>query len=189
MRSLGVGKICICYLLAAVVAGLGMGHTFWTTDALALGDTSSSLTRSLLIGAAVGLAIVYLSRVLEENFAWAQYLAQELKSIVGPLNNKEIVMLALSSSLAEELIFRGLLQPAVGLWLSSAIFGLVHIGPHARFLSWALMAAGAGLAFGLILEFTGSLLGPILAHFLINFINLRHLVFEQEPAQIRWAEC
>ena len=58
---------------------------------------------------------------------------------------------------------------------SSAIFALLHIGPKARHLPWTVSSFGAGLLFGGMFLWTGDLTGPVLAHFLINFLNLRHV--------------
>ena len=44
------------------------------------------------------------------------------------------------------------------------------------------IALGLGLAFGLLAKWTGNLGGPIAAHFVINFLNLRYIVAEPVPA-------
>ncbi len=52
------------------------------------------------------------------------------------------------------------------------------IGPHRAFWPWTLSAFGAGLMLGqLFLWFlwSGDLTGSVLAHFSLNFLNLRHL--------------
>jgi len=74
--------------------------------------------------------------------------------------------------LGEEMLFRGLLQPAIGIVWSSLIFGLLHVGPDRRYAPWTLMAIGMGFAFGGLHYYTGNLLAPILAHFTINHFNL-----------------
>jgi hypothetical protein len=87
----------------------------------------------------------------------------------------EILILALASSFGEELFFRGALLPAIGLVGSSLLFAVLHIGPKARHLPWTLSSLGAGFLFGAIFLWTGDLAGPVLAHFLVNFLNLRHV--------------
>ena len=86
-----------------------------------------------------------------------------------------IVVLAAASSVGEEMFFRGALLPVVGLVTSSAIFALLHIGPKLRHLPWTASSFGAGLLFGAMFLWTGDLSGPVIAHFLINFLNLRHV--------------
>jgi membrane protease YdiL (CAAX protease family) len=75
----------------------------------------------------------------------------------------------------EEMFFRGALLPTIGLFASSAIFALLHIGPKARHLPWTASSFAVGLLFGAMFEWTGDLTGPIVAHFLVNFLNLRHV--------------
>ena len=92
------------------------------------------------------------------------------------------MILALASSIGEELLFRGALLPWLGVWLQAAVFALLHIGPGRRFLPWTASAFALGLAFGALASWTGNLGGPIAAHFMINFLNLRYIVGEPAPA-------
>lgn len=83
--------------------------------------------------------------------------------------------LALLSGFAEELFFRGAVQGSLGLWAGTAIFALVHTGPHRSFRLWTAFAAAAGLLFGVLFAWRGSLLAPIAAHVAVNAVNLREL--------------
>jgi membrane protease YdiL (CAAX protease family) len=129
----------------------------------------------ILGGVAAGLGIVFASRMALYRFEWARSLHRELRHLLFPLTDAEIVLLAATSSIGEEMFFRGALLPAVGLWGSSAIFALLHIGPKARHLPWTVSSFGAGLLFGAMFIWTGDLTGPVVAHFLVNFLNLRHV--------------
>jgi hypothetical protein len=91
------------------------------------------------------------------------------------MSDFEIIVLAVASSVGEEMFFRGALLPVVGLVGSSLVFTLLHIGPKARHLPWTLSSFGAGLLFGALFLWTGDLTGCVLAHFLVNFLNLRHV--------------
>ena len=86
-----------------------------------------------------------------------------------------IIVLAGASSIGEEIFFRGALLPVIGLVGSSAIFALLHIGPKARHLPWTASSFVVGLLFGAMFQWTGDLTGPVVAHFLVNFLNLRHV--------------
>lgn len=127
-------------------------------------------------GALLGLAVVGLTRVATRHFQWARDLHSSFHDLLGPLTGREIVILALASSIGEELLFRGALLPWVGVWVQAIIFALLHIGPGRRFLPWTLSALVLGLAFGWLARWTGNLGGPIAAHFAINFLNLRYIV-------------
>ena len=173
--------IILAYISAAALAGctsyLLNIPTFYS-EAPALLSFSSSLFAhfsSLLLGLTLGLAIVSFSRFSVNRYSWAKLLHEELRPFARSRSPKEILGLALSASLAEELIFRGLLQHFVGFCLQAPIFGFFHQsrGPH-RWI-WATWAAVVGLLFGLIVKLTGSLLGPFIAHTIVNALNMAYL--------------
>jgi membrane protease YdiL (CAAX protease family) len=126
-------------------------------------------------GLALGLLVVFLSRLAVHRFEWARALHREFRALLSPLTDLEIVVLAAASSLGEEMFFRGALMPAVGIWVSSAVFALLHIGPRTRYLPWTVGSFVAGLLFSELFLWSGDLTGPVVAHFTINFLNLRHV--------------
>ena len=128
------------------------------------------------MGAALGLAVVALTRLATRHFQWARDLHGSFHDLLGPLSGREIVILALASSVGEELLFRGALLPWFGIWIQAAVFAALHIGPGRRFLPWTASALALGVAFGALAQWTGNLGGPIAAHFVINFLNLRYIV-------------
>ena len=139
------------------------------------GATDTSVWSGMILGAALGLAIVFVSRLAVHRFEWARSLHREFRSLLSPLTDAEIVVLAIASSVGEELFFRGALMPTVGVWASSAVFALLHIGPRARYLPWTVGSFLAGLLFSELFLWSGDLTGPVLAHFTVNFLNLRHV--------------
>jgi len=124
-------------------------------------------------GFGAAIVVVFLCRLLEQHVVWASHLIHDLRNVLGDLNRKETIYLAIASGLAEELLFRGVLQPAVGIWLASAIFSCVHIGPNRSWNVWPVMAFFAGLLFGFLFQWTGALVTPIIAHVTINYLNMR----------------
>jgi uncharacterized protein len=180
MRALGLGRVSGFYLVLGAVGvgvlaidgGLGLLLPQGLAGWLAGGG----------LGLGVGVILVWLSRLLTSRFVWASGLAQELRSVVGELGRSEALIVALLSGVGEEVLFRGVLQPLVGLWLSAAVFGALHLGPSRRFWPWALMAFVAGLIFGGMFVATGCLLAPVVAHATVNFLNLRFLaVADRRP--------
>jgi membrane protease YdiL (CAAX protease family) len=91
------------------------------------------------------------------------------------LSPTSIVVLALLSALGEELLFRGLLAPLIGLVPQALLFGVAHQIPGSSRWVWIAWATAVGLALGALFQLSGSLLGPILAHALINALNLSYL--------------
>lgn len=133
------------------------------------------LVASLGLGLAVALLVVALTPRLVERAEWARALHSELAPIIAPLSRTEITILALASGVAEEIFFRGAMQPVLGLVIASSIFGALHLGPRKAFPAWAVWAFALGLLFGLIFELTGILWGPVLAHVWINQRNMLFL--------------
>jgi membrane protease YdiL (CAAX protease family) len=172
--GLYTGMGIVAFLLAA-----GRGDP----DLYRLGGSPPAwkLMSAPLFGAALGLGVVWLTRVATSRFQWARDLHTSFKDLLGPLTTREIVILALASSIGEELLFRGALLPWFGTWIQAAIFAALHIGPGRRFLPWTLSAFVLGAAFGLLAKWTGNLGGPIAAHFAINYLNLRFIVGRSEP--------
>jgi membrane protease YdiL (CAAX protease family) len=137
--------------------------------------TPYRLGASLLLGVAVGLIFVFCSRLAVHRFGWARQLHRDFRGILGKLSSREILILALASSVGEELLFRGALMPWIGLWPQAVIFALLHIGPGVRFLPWTVSSLAVGVLFGYLFLWTGDLGAPIAAHFVINYLNLRFI--------------
>lgn len=128
---------------------------------------------SLALGLAVAAITIGSTRVLLERARWARALRRELKILVEGASGAQLVLLAVASGLAEELFFRGALQPAAGLVTTSVLFGALHVGPRREFLPWTAWALVMGLVLGGVYELTGALEGPVIAHVLVNAVNLR----------------
>lgn len=160
--------------IVAVLIAAGRGDP----DLYRLGGSPEAwqLGAAPVLGALLGLGVVGLTRVATKHFQWARDLHTSFKDLLGPLTGREIVILALASSIGEELLFRGALLPWLGVWIQAAIFALLHIGPGRRFLPWTASALVLGLAFGWLAQWTGNLGGPIAAHFAINYLNLKFIV-------------
>ncbi len=148
------------------------GHpNVWRMD----GREDPQVLIGTMAGLLIGLGIVFLSRLVVHRFEWARSLHRDFRARLGPLPDSEVLILAVASSLGEEIFFRGALMPVVGLTASSGIFALLHIGPKLRFLPWTVSSFVIGLLFGQLFLWTGDLTGAVVAHFTVNFLNLRHL--------------
>lgn len=129
----------------------------------------------LALGVAAGAALALASRAWTRRSPAGARLAEELARILGPVTPGRALLLALASGLAEEAFFRGALQPRVGLVPASLLFGLAHWGPTPGLRPWALYAALAGLGFGALFAWTGTLVAPAAAHAATNALNLAWL--------------
>jgi membrane protease YdiL (CAAX protease family) len=147
-------------------------------------STTTWLLLSPVVGVAIGLAFVFLSRLAVHRFDWARRLHRDFRGILGHLTAREMFILAIASAIGEELLFRGALQPWIGVWPQAVIFALLHVGPGLRFLPWTVSAFLVGIAFGYLFQFTGDLGGPIAAHFTINFVNLHFISRVELPEDL-----
>ncbi len=130
------------------------------------------ILKGLGLGAATAIAVVVLSQLASVYFEWARRMELEFIRLLGPLRTLDILVLAVLSGVCEEALFRGAMQPTLGLALTTLIFGLMHIGPSLAFMPWTLSALVLGGVIGYYFEITGTLAGPIVCHILINLINL-----------------
>jgi hypothetical protein len=126
-------------------------------------------------GVAVGLVLVWASREFTARSEAGRALASELARLLGPVGAGRAFALAAVSGLGEELFFRGALQPRVGWLAATLLFATVHFVPTRELRSWAWFALAAGALFGALFALTGDLLAPVLAHALVNGLNLRWL--------------
>jgi hypothetical protein len=128
-----------------------------------------------LVGAAVGLVVVQLFRALEGRFAWLPSLHAEFRALLGRPAPQELILLAATSAVGEELIFRGAMLDAWGLWPSTIVFALLHIPPKLALWPWTASSLAIGLLLGELTLLTGNLGAAVVAHFVINLQNLFYI--------------
>jgi membrane protease YdiL (CAAX protease family) len=163
--------------VGAVAAGLSvsLGHDPLACDAwLGTRGTAATLV-SLGLGVCLGATTIAASRIMVRRAAWARALHAALRPAVHGAGDGGLLAVAVTSAAGEELLFRGLLMPILGVIASSVLFGVLHqIRGRARW-GWMAWAAVMGLFFGCVFAATGSLVGPIVAHAMVNGANLRFL--------------
>jgi membrane protease YdiL (CAAX protease family) len=181
MRSLSrMGRTETTIALYSSLALLGVlwGAVRGDVNVYRLADRASlpnALVISPLAGLALGLIVVFASRLAVHRFEWARVLHREFRGVLGRLSAGEALILALTSGVGEEVFFRGALQPSIGLFPQAIVFSLLHVAPGKRFLPWTASAFVMGVAFGGLFEGLGDLGAPIVAHVTINYLNLRHI--------------
>jgi membrane protease YdiL (CAAX protease family) len=97
-----------------------------------------------------------------------------LDLVLRPLLWPDLIWLGLLPGLSEELLFRGVMLPALGAdWLaiivSSLIFGILHFSGRQQW-PYVIWAAIVGLALAYSALASGNLLVPIVAHVTTNFV-------------------
>jgi len=131
------------------------------------------------LGIAAGGLLLALWQAGLRQLPSASSLETKLAEILRGIDPPEVIALALLSGFAEELFFRGAVQGAWGWPLATLLFALLHVGPGAAYRSWTLFAAIAGLLFAGLMLWRGNLLAPVVAHALVNAVNLGRLARRQ----------
>ncbi len=139
-----------------------------------LGENAPTVLH-ILAAVGLGLVIVGLTRVAMRMWSSVDEASRILASIIGPLTWKQAIILAAVSAIGEEVLFRGALFATLGFIGSSLLFGLVHVVPRRALWMYPVFAAGAGFVLGLLRDGTGSIIPPIITHFVVNAINLHFL--------------
>lgn len=130
---------------------------------------------SVVAGACIAVGTIRATRVLVRHWKSAKLLHSDLRPVVHDAGDGTLLVLGIASGVTEELFFRGLLVPFLGLILSSLAFGGLHQLRGRAGIVWTIWAGIMGFVFGGLFLATGSLLGPIVAHTAINVVNLRFL--------------
>jgi membrane protease YdiL (CAAX protease family) len=170
--------ILLAYVLAgcaAALVALAVGRSPFACDGYLGVRGAASVLLSLGLGVLIWGATTFATRVMVRRFAWARALHRGLRPAVRDAGDVTLAVVAVASAFGEELLFRGLLVPVVGVVASSVVFGALHqIRGRARW-AWMGWATVMGLLFGTVFAATGSLAGPLIAHLAINHSNLRFL--------------
>lgn len=131
--------------------------------------------RDLAWGLAAGGLLLALWEAGRRLLPRARELEQTIADLLSGLSPADALGLALLSGFAEEVFFRGAVQGAWGILVATILFALLHTGPGKELRLWTVFAAVAGLGFGVLAQELGSLLAPIVAHILVNAVNLSRL--------------
>lgn len=177
----------IFYLIVAVAGALWIG---WQQGAIqpAIFLNPETWWLDAALGAATGGLLVAFWRVVRQRLASARELERQLAELLGPLGRHEIVGLALLSGFAEELFFRGAVQGTWGWLPATVLFTLLHTGPGRAYRAWTAFAGVAGLALAGLMLWRGNLLAPVIAHVVVNAVNLDRLVAEPDGESSRLNE-
>ncbi len=151
--------------LIAIAAGLGWvagvnpaAALFWQPEALAWGAAGALLLFALFL-----IAIRYPVGPLD---AIKSFLLGSLGPSIIHCRWYDLLLISAVAGIGEELLFRGLFQPWLGLWWSNILFGLAHCVTPA----YALLAGAVGLFLGWMLQETGNLLPEVVTHSLYDFL-------------------
>lgn len=131
---------------------------------------------TLPFGLGLGLAITAASSLVYR--LWPAYRRSAdfyLDLVLKPLIWPDLLWIGLLPGLSEELLFRGVMLPALGLnvvalVVSSMSFGILHLSGSKEW-PYVVWATVVGVLLGYSALFTGNLLVPIVAHVFTNLIS------------------
>ncbi len=125
---------------------------------------------SLALGIPLGIAISLATRLYFSQFATG-LIREMFVPLFGRVSNTDVALLAIMPALGEEILFRGVVQPEIGLIAASLLFGLLHSGFSRQLLPYGVWSTAVGLLLGGLYLATGSLWGSIAAHALVNALD------------------
>ncbi|WP_413200936.1 CPBP family intramembrane glutamic endopeptidase [Nostoc piscinale] len=127
-------------------------------------------------GIGVGVIITSLSGLAYRLWpVYRQSADYYLELVLRPLAWPDLIWLGLLPGLSEELLFRGVMLPALGLdhvavIVSSLCFGVLHLSGSQQW-PYVMWATVIGLILGYSALLSGNLLVPIVAHIMTNWIS------------------
>lgn len=128
------------------------------------------------LGIALGLVITVVSGLVYRFYLpYRRSADYYLEIVIKPLAILDLIWLGLLPGLSEELLFRGVLIPALGLnhlavLISSLCFGILHLSSPQQW-TYVVWATIVGLIFGYSALLSGNLLVPIVAHIVTNLVS------------------
>jgi len=167
-------------LFYGAMLAIALLWALWTGRSLLFASSEAALRgwaplNDVGAGLLAGAVVVLISREFTRRTRAGDALARAFGEVLGRLSLADCLLLAAWSSVGEEAFFRGALQPLLGWVTASLVFGLVHFVPRREFLPWTGFAVLVGFLLGWLFEATGNLVAPVVAHAVVNALNLRFL--------------
>lgn len=165
--------IAFCIVLG-MISGVPWAQLGWTMH-----HAGQQVLLGILWGSGLALLFYWSTKHLLQTGGERFYSSVVINAIT-PRDRKELLLVLLAMGpvvLLEELLFRSLLVGGFGLLLPvpvlligwSILFGLLH-SPQGL---WGMIGAGlAGCLFGLLFLYWGSLLLPLVAHYVTNSVQV-----------------
>jgi hypothetical protein len=180
------GLALVAVALGWIVGIAPMDRLFWDLPSVAWG-AAAAIPLLILFALAVYLPLAPLRRILN-------ILEELVVPLFRPHGLLAIGIVCLLAGLGEEMLFRGVIQPAiagavggqmgvvVGLVAASLLFGLAHaVTP-----TYAALASLIGLYMGWLWIYSGNLAVPIVAHAVYDLLAIVYLAKirgASEPAE------
>ncbi len=165
----------IFYLVLAIIGVIWIG-TSQGEIPLSLFLDPGAWWIDVALGLAAALLLLGLWDLGRRSLAAVRELEDILAHQLGTMEPSETLVLALISGFAEELFFRGAVQLSWGPLWAVVIFTLLHTGRGWEIRYWTLFTFLAAVIFGALTWWRGNIGAAIVAHVVVNAVNLRRLL-------------
>lgn len=166
-------------LILFPLAGWGILAIFRDHSLALMFRSPVSIWIQIPTGIALGFALGYGAKyVVSRPFLGG--VEKKYSRIIAGLNLKHwhIIFISLCAGFGEELLFRGAIQPLIGLWITAIVFVAIHGYLDPR--DWKMTVYGVYMtiaiaALGYYTNYIG-IIGASLAHAGIDYVLFRHLI-------------
>ncbi|MFQ6050657.1 MAG: lysostaphin resistance A-like protein [Candidatus Hydrothermarchaeota archaeon] len=155
-------------LQAAILLVPPIIYILYTKNPRLIGITRENMLSCIILGLAAGIPLALLSISLDK-VGFRNQIAVELSKKLGLMDIFFLNIFVVAPS--EELLFRGFLQPKIGLFPASLLFGLVHWFGYFN-VPQVIGATFLGLILGLLFEWKKNIVTPIVAHATTNIFSM-----------------
>ncbi len=163
--------------VAMGVAAIVLGWLIGTPIASQLSPSADVVLVGVIATLPLALFLWWFSNTQNPTLAAFRHSQIKFFSEIGfEFTTPRIIVMAIVAGVAEEFLFRGVLQSwingfapvAVALIASNIVFGLLHM----RTMLYAVIAGLVGVYLGVVYVYTDSLLAPVITHGLYDYVAL-----------------
>ncbi len=180
MKLNRVRLLLIAFVSEGIVFGFALVLASWLQIDLA--PAPSDVVRELVIGllATVPLVVLFIASMSEYGDRIGvvsnlkRIMLQDVRRVFMHARFFDLLAIAVVAGIAEEMLFRGVVQTQLGLLPASILFGLVHFVT----LGYAVAATLMGIYIGLVFSISESLFAVILVHALYDLYALTYIRYQ-----------
>jgi membrane protease YdiL (CAAX protease family) len=175
-----LGSYVVLAVMVVVLARIVRGTVPTPRFVLTMTDLALGLA-GVLVYAVYNALFAVVLRGSRAGKALLEWMGKRNATMFGKLPLSTMFVMAALAGPCEELIFRGWLQPLVGIWIASLLFAVLHFLPSrykwSHPVTWGMVALyfPVGLAVGWLYAWRGNLLGPMVMHSLSDSLGLLFL--------------
>jgi uncharacterized protein len=163
--------------MEAALAAVAMAWIALRRIPIALGDPVTGIAGGAALALALAAAYYVTLRTapdVEPVRSLRKVYAELLRPAFARIGPAEVLGISVAAGVGEELLFRGAVQPELGLIGASLLFGAMHVGGTGTivFGAWAALT---GFILGWSAEISGGLLLPMIAHSTYDALALAYV--------------